>query len=165
MSRKYHVVEVIRALRPVCVLWFSGEEDGLLTDGTARLRVFFSADDARTYAVATSLALDSDEVSRFDLDALESWIDAPTQTLLGSSSILDAWNLLTDVARSVGDEVATARLLHRAILPAYDRLVSSCNLPALGILSGVGELDDEDRRTIASVLRDGLACFDRAIRT
>ncbi len=163
MSREHHVVEAIRRSRPVFLLWFSGEADGLLTDGTDRLHVFSSADDARAHATAGSLALDPDDASRFDLDALESWIEAPDQATLGSTSILDAWNLLTDVARSVGDELATARLLQRATLPAYDRLVSTCNLPALGILSGVGALDDEDRRTIAATLRDGLACFDRAI--
>jgi len=72
--------------------------------------------------------------------------------------------MLTDVARSVGDQVATGRLFDRGMLSAYDRLVSSCNIPALGALPGVGELTDDDRRAIAAALRHGLACFDGAIR-
>ena len=164
MTREHHVVEATWKARQLFLLWFTGQEDGLVTDGAASLRVFASAEEARRHAAAVSLALGSDEPSLFDFDQLETWTRAPEQTALRSSSILDSWNLLTDVARSVGDQVATARLFDRGMLPAYDRLVSSCNIPALGILAGVGELTDEDRRAIATVLRHGLACFDGAIR-
>ena len=164
MTREHHVVQATWRARQVFLLWFTGEEDGLLTDDAGSLRVFSSAEEARRHAAAGSVALGSDEPSRFDFDQLETWTRAPEQAALRSSSILDAWNLLTDVARSVGDQVATARLFDRGMLPAYDRLVSMCNIPALGALAGVGELTDEDRRAIAAVLRHGLACFDGAIR-
>ena len=164
MTREHHVVQATWKARAVFLLWFTDERDGLLTDGAGSLRVFSSAGEARRHAAGGSLTLGSDEVSRFDLDRLESWTLAPEQAALRSNSILDAWNLLTDVARSVGDQVAMARLFDREMLPVYDRLVSACNIPALGALPGVGELTDEDRRAIAAVLRHGLACFDGAIR-
>ena len=164
MTREHHVVQATRKARQLFLLWFTGEEDGLVTDGAGSLRVFSSEEEARRYAAAGSLALGSDQASPFDLDQLETWTRAPEQTALRASSILDGWNLLTDVARSVGDQVATARLFDRGMLPAYDRLVSSCNIPALGALAGVGELTDDDRLAIAAVLRHGLACFDGAIR-
>jgi hypothetical protein len=156
-------VAVTRKGRCTFLLWYTNEVDGLLTDGAASLRTFASTDEARAYAASSGLKLDDSEVAAYDLDDIEAWTDDPEHRTLHWDMILNAWNLLADVSRSVGNQVATARLLDRATFPAYDRLVNSCELPALGSRPAVGELTEGDRRAIAAVLRHGLLCFDDAI--
>jgi hypothetical protein len=143
------------------LLWFSNEEDGFVTEGT-RLRAFSSADEAQAFAAASSLSLGDTEVTWYDLDEIDTWTLAPEHRTLHPDRILNAWNLLTDASRSVGNQVATARLFDQAKFPSYDRLVNSCNLPALGARTEVGELSEADRHEIAATLRHGLLCFDAA---
>lgn len=163
LDREHHVVKVTRKGRPMFLLWYTNEEDGLLTDGAGGLRVFSSADEAQAYATASGLTLGDSEITEYELDEIESWTDAPQRGMAHWDRILNAWNLLTDVSKSVGNQVATARMLDRAMFPAYDRLVNSCDLPALGSRPAVGELTEEDRGAIAAVLRHGISCFDGAI--
>ena len=117
MTREHHLVAVFRKGRRMFLLWYTNAEDGLLTDGSAGLRVFASADEARAYAAASALRLGDSEIAGYDLDTIEAWTEDPEHETLDWGRILSAWNLLTDVAKSVGNQVATASLLGcRAIL-------------------------------------------------
>jgi hypothetical protein len=120
-------------------------------------------DEARASAAANALSLGGRDLAQYDLDEIETWTLAAECGTPDIDRIVNAWNLLTDVSKSVGHELAAARLVDRATSPAYDRLFRSCDLPAMETTPVVGELSEEDRRMIAAALRHGLSCFDAAI--
>ena len=163
--RQHYVVAVRRHERVQFLVWYSDEVDGVLTaaDLPSSLLAFDSDAAARAHGTAAALAMRPDQSAYFDLDELGAWIDAPNPYRLRPDVLLNAWNLLGDVARSVGDEIAHARLLDRRGNRTYDELFRCCSIPAL-------DLPITDRpspatcEAIAAILRHGLACFDRALR-
>ena len=161
--REYYVVAVKRHERAHFLLWFTDDTDGLVTglDGASLLA--FTADaEARAHATANALEVSAEESAYYDFDELEAWVAAPNPFRLKPDTILNAWNMLGDVACSVGNQVAYAKLLDRRDRSLYDRLFSCCDIPAMGL--PVAERPSaEDCTEIAAVLRHGLACFDAAL--
>lgn len=131
------------------LIWYTDEQDGLVTgDDGAALLSFASDSDARAHAAAAGFTVSPDESAYFDLDELEAWTAAPNPHRLKPETLLNAWNLLAGVARSVGNDIAAAALRERPLPPLTDHS---------------DRLTREACAAIAPALRHGLACFDRAI--
>jgi hypothetical protein len=161
--RQHYVVAVKRHERPRFLIWFSDDQDGLVTaadDGS--LLAFESDGDARGHAGSAGLAVSEEESAYFDFDELEAWIGAPNPFRMRPDDLLNAWNLLRDIASSVRNQVAAAKLRNRGDKELYLRLVNSCDIPALRSPT-VERPTPEDCAAIAAVLRHGLACFDAAL--
>lgn len=163
MSREHYVVEIARAGQPHYLIWFSGQQDGVITGDGLRPLTFSCADEAFSHSSSAGLELGDDSITRYDFDEIDAWTRAPASGRLAPDSLLGAWNLMTDIARSVGDRIAMERLLGRRSFPAYDRLVHNCDLPALDTTASVDLLIPSDYVAIAAALRHGIACFDRAV--
>ncbi|HUS67957.1 MAG TPA: hypothetical protein VMZ28_25660 [Kofleriaceae bacterium] len=160
---KHYVVAVRRHERVHYLIWFGSDQDGVLTtSGGASLLGFATDAEARAHAAAGALVVSPDESAYFDLDELDAWTSAPNPYRLRADDILNAWNLLGDVAHSVRNQVAEAKLLDRRDNALYSRLMSCCAIPALG-LPVADRPTPDDCAAIAAVLRHGLACFDAAI--
>ena len=160
MSRKHYVVAVTRRQRQLFLLWFGNDEDGLVTDNAAVLRTFATADAAVAFARKAVLELGDESPTFYDLDEVEAWADAPTPGA-PLDALLNAWNLLTDIARSVGNRIMLERVRAPSTLASYDRLAKSC-IPALEADPNEGLLES-DYPTIATALRHGLFGFDEAL--
>jgi hypothetical protein len=160
-SRTHFVIAVRRHEQTYFLLWFDGDQDGVVAEA-GRLVVFASDAAARAHAVAGDLVVSSDESAYFDLDELEAWVAAPNPHRIKPDELLNVWNLLGDVARSVDNDLALARLVDRKDNETYRQLMSCCNIPALDFpVSDRPRADD--CLAIAAALRHGVACFDAAL--
>lgn len=158
----HYPVELTFAGDRVVLLWYRDDQDGVVVAEPGRLRVFASAAAALSFARTAALEVGDERPTGFDLDAVAAWCDAP-RPVPRPSFLLDAWNLLADLAQAVGDHRAAGRLFDPRDLPSYDRLVMSCDIPALGASSSEQQLAAADYPVIAAALRTGLACLAAAL--
>jgi hypothetical protein len=163
MSCEHFILEVTRAGQPHYLIWFSDQQDGVITGDDLRPRTFARADEAFFHSSSAGFELGDESITRYDFDEIDAWTRAPERGCLTPHCLLGAWNLMADIATSVGDRIAMERLLGRRSFPAYDRLIHSCDLPALGTTASADPLTASDHATIAAALRHGIACFDRAV--
>jgi hypothetical protein len=158
-SREHYVIAVRRHEQVHFLLWFDDQPDGVVTaDG--RLVAFASDAEARAHADSVALAVSPNESAYFDLDELSAWVAAPNPYRIKPDDLLNAWNLLLDVVRTLEDELALARF--GSCRDTYLTLVSCCDLPAAGFPTGE-RLTQEECGRAAVALRHGLACFDAAL--
>lgn len=92
MSRKHFLVAVTRSGR-------RNDEDGVVTT-EGELRTFLSESEALTFATSAGLELGDESVTSYALDQVDAWSSAPAPGALPLDSLLEAWNLVADVANS-----------------------------------------------------------------
>ena len=129
-DRQYYFCEFQMGGASYFVIWYSGEEDGLLTNDERRLLSFGSSDQALAYASERALAIEPQEPAFYDLDRIESWFTGASADKIDCAELLDAWNMFLDVAASAGGaslfEAADARAND-----VYDKLFFGNNLPSI----------------------------------
>jgi hypothetical protein len=138
--------------RQVVVLWYGDETDGVVTTGDRRVRTFDDVDGARRFAEANGLPLADERPSRLDLDAVATWMRRGRT--VPCALLLEGWNFLADVARSVRAEADHGE----AAFGVYAKLFAGNNLPAV---NPPGEYyvpvwSAEELRLLRRVLGDGL---------
>ena len=135
------------------IVWYSDEKDGVLLLTPSTLALFASRPDVERYASAHDIDLDPQASTLYDLDRLTEWLSAPTLTP-DCSFLLDAWNMLADIAGSL--QTALAEPAEAQAI--YDKLFWGCNLPSV---TPPGKHYDpiwsqEEITTVVAVLRSGL---------
>ena len=171
VTRTHHAAPYLLDGRVGWIVWFDGgdDADGVVVSAPGRVPSFASPGDLRAFAERRSLAVaDGTPQSPCDLDAAERWASAPAGATADSNRLLGAWNLLWDVARSVGGDGAEFVRRHDAAVASsvYERMFWGCNLPSV---TPTGEhfaptWSDDEVAVIADVLREGLRVVRQAVR-
>ena len=106
-------------------LWESGDNrpDSVVIDDAGFVLTFPSASAA---AETLGASLCANEVSNYDLDAIQAWCTSRSE-VVDCNALLNAWNLLGDLP-NVGDLSIAAAARTNVI---YDKLFRGCNLPAM----------------------------------
>lgn len=138
-----------------CV-WFSGEEDGVLTSDHG-VRVWRSRDEAVAAVRAGGFSLSSEDVACYDFDRIAAFV-AGEPLDVGWSELLLAWNLLVDVARSTRDDDFASDEARE--LDLYNHLFYLDGNAAV-VNAGPRPLDGEEMRRLRLVLERGLAMLRR----
>lgn len=107
-------------------VWYSNECDGVLLSSPTRLARFEDMADLRRHASSLGLELQPEPPPLYDFDRLAEWV-AGAGHEVDCSFLIDAWNMLGDVAFSLGAELETP-FDTRAV---YEKLFRGCNLPAI----------------------------------
>src|SRR5262245_27274078 len=145
-------------------VWYSGEPDGvLLSSSSARLMLFSDLAEMSRYASEQRLDLEPETPAFYDFDRLAEWLSQPAREL-DCVFLLDAWNMLGDLAASLG-----ARRAEPAYASGiYDKLFWGSNLPSV---TPPGERfvpvwSENEISTLTSVLSSALQVLqDAACRT
>ena len=114
------------------LIWFSDDQDGVFVDASHRVPTFASAAALETaFPSLVGAEIVPETPILHDLDAVESRCRANGPLTIDCNDILAAWNLFSDVARSVGD-AGTSYLASDSVLGhEYEKLFFGNNLPAL----------------------------------
>jgi hypothetical protein len=157
MARKHYQVRYRLDGAESYLIWFSDESDGVVVELDGSVPTFRTQPDLWTYAERRGLALEAEEPSEFDLDAVERWLSRPDRGAIECAHFLDAWNLFGDIASSKG--CAAFETASRSAGVVYDKLFWGNNLPAV---TPPGEhyvpaWSDAEVAELHRILSDGMA--------
>jgi hypothetical protein len=142
------------------LIWISNERDAVVVDDAGLVPVFKDAKAVQVYADRNGYKLEGEEAILHDLDWVAAWVDEP-QMPINCNEALAAWNLFSDVARSVHERETAFEPLDSGFPTVYNKLFWGSNLPSL---TPTGRHYDpewlpEERRALAQVLGTGLEMF------
>lgn len=80
----------------------ASEDDGVYLDANGHVPAFPSPAAVRAFAAQAGIALAAEEPVLHDLDAVAAWVRRADVQTIDCPACLDAWELFSDVARSVG---------------------------------------------------------------
>ncbi|HEY8026140.1 MAG TPA: hypothetical protein VIF60_16355 [Burkholderiaceae bacterium] len=116
------------------VIWYTDLEsdngDGLLLDGSNTIATFTTLDSAHNFALARSIAIEDQDPSVYDFDAIARWSRTPHVNSIDCIVTLDAWNMLHDVVSSV-DGVSEFRSMDARMEDIYYKIFFGCNLASM----------------------------------
>lgn len=120
--------------------------------------VFRDAQAVQAYADQSGYKLESEEPVLHDFDWVAGWVNEP-QTPIKCNEALAAWNLFSDVARSVHESAFEP--LDSRFPDVYNKLFWGSNLPSLTPKRCHYDPEwlPEERRVLAQVLGTGLEMF------
>jgi hypothetical protein len=144
------------------LIWFSVESagsdlDGVFVDAEGRVPIFRTLAELERFAVAQGLDLVKEEPILIDLDAAYAWLRWPTRDVRRihtRGELLAAWNLCSDLSRSVDGGFAPLDLESAATLPIWHEL----------LMCEKTHWSSAELRILRRVLRQGLTLFRERIQ-
>ena len=161
---QYFVLRYRLKLQDRYLIWISNDTDRLFLDTNGLIPSFRDTISLQDYATSRGLRLQNNEPIIHDLDWVASWIRGPKQPI-DSVKALVAWNLFTDVARSIEDLKNMAEYLN-AEPRLYRKLFLANNLPSV---TPKGQLytpkwTGQEIASLAKILSVGLGTLERSIQ-
>jgi hypothetical protein len=153
-----------RLAREQCYLiWISNEKDHVVVGDAGIVPIFRDAEAIDAYADRNGYKLESEEPVLHDLDWVVAWVSEPTLPI-NCNEALAAWNLFSDVARSVHERWDDFRVLDSDLPIVYNKLLWGSNLPSLTPTDRRydPQWSPEERRALSRVLTAGLEMFRSA---
>jgi hypothetical protein len=156
--------------RALYFLWVSDpdvpEPDGVLFDEEGNIPSFGAESAARAFAQSRQLAVADEAVTTYDFDSLTDWYKSPRSSTLDVKSVLDAWNLFTDLKLESADATSLFDKIQRSDNVLYDKLFWANNLPAVTPANERfdAQWDEMELRRLSWILSAGLAALISRVR-
>ena len=136
-------------------IWYADEQDGVLLALTGRVATFPDLPAVAQFLSQRGLDLGPEQSDIYDFDQLANWLAQPRAETLDCLALLNTWNMLADVARSLSLPMHGAK----DSLDVYDKLFWGSNILAV---TPEGQRFDPDWSAgeiaaLARVLSSGLA--------
>ena len=132
MSRDYYPCRYRFRDAERLLIWFTDNLDGVFVDDQFRIPTFPTIEALRTaFPSLVDGRLVLEPPILHDLDSVEARCRSTQSSAIHCGSFLAAWNLLADVARSVGGRGVTYLESDRTLDPEYEKLFFGSNLPAI----------------------------------
>ncbi len=148
------------------LLWFSEEEDGVVTDGHGAVPSFHSLAALEAYACSRGFVPGEAPALLHDLDKTEAWIEGRSAPAIDCENLLCAWNLFADVSRSVAgdfdaDPAATDALYERLFFgsDAANHVLRPSDAPGF-----IPRFTERESDVIRATMAAGLVMFRRVVR-
>lgn len=126
MNREYYIYWYRLDKKMAYLIWFTTDDkDGFEIDKNGIIPSFKSVGTVLDYAQKKQINVDADNPKFFDLDFIESWLEANSDTILDYNPFLDAWNLFDDISISTDGNFDKDRTYTNNI---YERIFFGCNL-------------------------------------
>lgn len=109
------------------LIWFSDERDGVLLTDAGEVANFESHEAGEAFAQARGLSIELDTSGHWDFDVISRWIEAPLADRIGCHDFYNAWNLIHDIAESIG----TALEFSDEELHVHEKSFWGCNIAAV----------------------------------
>ncbi len=124
MAAKAKYYEVILFLdKEYHTIWKTNQQDRFLVTGDKKLLCFTERESLLAYIHTHHISLQEEPPSICDVNRLARWKE-------DYAAVLDFWNLVGDLAASVGDNFIGNRKSD-GITPLYKKLFYACNLPSI----------------------------------
>jgi hypothetical protein len=145
------------------LIWFSNDDDGVVTQPDGTVPSFRDQEALRAYATFHQIDLDVMEPLVHDLDVVAQWLGRPRSAEIDSDAFLTVWNLFGDLATSVNGDCDGDR---KRTQPVYDKLFWGNNLPAV---TPPGKhytpvWSDDELLLMREILHDGLLLFRKHVK-
>ncbi len=131
MSRNYYKIQYRLEGAEAYLLWFTNEQDGVITTPEGRMPSFSTEAALVAYAKRNGVSVSGEAATLHDFDALQAWADDPRPDTVDCSNLLSAWNLFSDVARSMPSEAQAFARKDKGLTSLYNKLFWGNNLPAV----------------------------------
>ena len=82
-------------------IWYTDDQDGVLLADAGRLATFSTLSAVEQFLSLRDLALEPEQSDIYDFDQLDSWVAQPKAETIDCVVMLNVWNLLTDILRSL----------------------------------------------------------------
>ncbi|MCA8970034.1 MAG: hypothetical protein KDC95_09635 [Planctomycetes bacterium] len=150
------------------LLWFTNHVDGVVVDPGGCVPAFEFKDGLMEFARSLGVVLTIEEPVLHDLDTVTAWLQAPCGEFIDCNTLLSAWNLFDDIAKSVDNDRARRFREVDASFPKrhYDKLFAGCNLP---VFTPEGKhydpiWNDSEVDDLSRLLALGLALFRNVVQ-
>jgi len=143
------------------LIWISNEKDSVVVDAEGLVPTFKHAACVQAYSDVNHYNLEREEPILHNLDWVAAWAKAPDAPI-DCEKALNAWNLFSDVGRSIYERGISFDQLDRQFPGIYDKLFWGSNLPSM-TPSGrhyEPEWSQVELAALAEVLSAGLAMFE-----
>jgi hypothetical protein len=162
-ERQHFIIPYRLDGRDRCLLWFSDKRDGVLLTETGTVATFANQESATAFAQERSLSVELDTSGHWDFDVIAQWISAPAAGRIDCDHIYNVWNLLGDIAESIG----AALEFSDEELHVHEKLFWGCNIAAVTPSNErfVPEWPADQIDTLANALLDGLRLARDSIDT
>lgn len=87
------------------VIWVSGDTDRLVISSAGKVATFSDQQALAAFSSEHGITLINEEAPLYDFDALADWLTTPTTNNCDCELLLQAWNMLVDVASSLGRSI------------------------------------------------------------
>lgn len=147
------------------LIWYTGEEEGVLVEADGRVPSFPSIEALTAYAQGKGIELVDEWPVEHDLDCTASWLAASGQGAVDCENLLSAWNLFEEVSASIGGDFDADQEQTDSL---YDKLFQGSDT-ANNVLRQEGEpayrpeWSKEELALLRTTLGKGLALFERVL--
>lgn len=151
------LVEIVWRGEPSYLIWQTDVRDEFLAVG-GRVLVWATPPEAQAFAAANRIALAENE-TKFDFDVVRRFVEGPAE--VDAEALLNAWNLLLDLAATIGAEAVVAA--DRPLGDLYSRLFS---LTGAGRIVGLehAPLNAGDVDSLRGFFRVGLGVLEDVLK-
>ncbi|MGN1415277.1 MAG: hypothetical protein ACI4XF_00395 [Oscillospiraceae bacterium] len=146
--REHYITELIIDGKRFFTIWYSDNKDGFLCS-EGRIISFDSEKTAERYAAEKGLKICG-----------SSCIDCTPNNIHDCGKILDLWNIAADAASSVGFDHIGSGQKYNAV---YEKLVMSCELPALGNIPCFPKWTAEETGRLTEIISGSEAILKKAL--
>jgi hypothetical protein len=156
-DRSYYLCKLIFHGKSRFVIWYDSDRDGVLLDCDGKITAFGTRARTLAFAKKNGLSIAPEPVTVYDFDAIAAWCAQPHPSRINCENFLDAWNMFTDVAASIGRNSLFAAADKR-LKSIYDKLFFGNNLPSITPAgrSYEPEWDETEVEAIAKLFTAGL---------
>jgi hypothetical protein len=148
------------------LIWISNENDAVVVDATGSVLTFNDTGAVQAFAGLEHYHLEDEEPALHDLDWVVGWIKE-TEKPVNCIEALAAWNLFSDISRSIQRAPSAFEALNSQFPGIYEKLFWGNNLPSMtpeGKHYEPGWSPDE-LAALTEVLTAGLEMFESATRS
>ena len=128
MSRDYFILWYRLDGIDAYLIWFNGEQDGVVIDEDGKIPCFLNIEGLLRYADSLNLSVAAESPILHDFDIVASWLKTANVKAIYCKDFLAAWNLFDDISRSVDGNFDTDQTVTAKI---YDKLFWGNNLPSV----------------------------------
>lgn len=160
--REYYPVKINLNRIIYYMLWFTGEDDGFISELSKPL-LFSNFNDLDKYAKNINIKLESD-LTVYNFEAITNWIENP-KSPSKYELFLDSWNFFNDLSKST-DSPFKGNFDSGNTVDVYNKLFYGLNLPTL---KKNGEeftpkWDEQEIEKLRDVLEDGISILLKYIK-
>ena len=148
----YYIITITLNRKSFFLLWNCEYEPVFLTDENGKPVFFGSLAELNAFAEENGIELD-EEITEYDLDDI-----TVTAEILDCNEVIQKWNIMSDLALSVGEEFSGEDKRFNGI---YDKLFFGCNLPAMKHPPYTPEWNADEITEINRILSEGAELFAR----
>lgn len=148
----YYIIKITLCQREFFLLWNCEYEPVFLVNENGKPIFFGSLAGLKAFTEKNNIKLD-EEITEYDLDDI-----TVTAEILDCNEVIQNWNIMSDLALSVGEEFSGEEKRFNDI---YDKLFFGCNLPAMKHPPYTPEWNAEEITEINRILSEGAELFAR----